>query len=73
MSITDIRISDFVEKERRYLTENCNFTDDELKYFEMKVKDASDVQVHMSMNVSLRKVSDLSRRVKAKIIKVAVF
>jgi transcriptional regulator len=38
----------------------------------MKRKDASDTQIADKLNTSDRKVSELSQRVKVKIIKVAI-
>jgi hypothetical protein len=62
----------FIEIEKDYLRDNCNFTEDEETFFGMKCKDASDIQIANKLNTSDRKVSELSQRVKVKIIKVAI-
>ena len=38
----------------------------------MKARDASDVEISLKMCISERKVTELSQRVKTKILKVAV-
>ena len=38
----------------------------------MKSRDAFDVEIYMTMCISERKVTELSQRVKIKIIKVAI-
>ena len=73
MKKADFKIRDFVKIEVDYLKTNCNFTKDEEQYFNMKCRDASDVEITFAMNISERKVTELSQRVKRKILKVAVF
>ena len=68
----DIKIKDFVKSEIDFLKANCNFTEAEEKYFDLKCKDASDVEIGFSLNISDRSVSDKSQAVKTKIIKVAI-
>ena len=63
-------IQDFVEKELEYFRKECNFTEDELKYFNLKAKGKSNVFISMEMNVSERTVVNISKKVKKKIIKV---
>ena len=63
-------INDFVECELQYFRDECNFSDEELMYFNLRAKDKSNVQIAMQMNVSEAKVSKLARRVKDKMIKV---
>lgn len=65
-----MKISDFVEFELRYFREQCNFTEEELQYFNLRAKDRTNVQIAMEMNVSEAKVSKLARKVKTKMIKV---
>lgn len=62
----------FIKTEVDYLKDNCNFTEDEVTVFDMKCRDASDVQIAMAMNISDRTVSELTQRVKIKILKVAI-
>lgn len=64
------KLCSFVKPEIDYFIENCNFTDDELEYFNYKIKDKSNVYISMQMNVSEGQVSKLAKRVKDKIKKV---
>lgn len=65
-----MKIRDFVEWELQMFRDKCNFTDDELAYFNLRAKDKSNVQIALEMNVSEAQVSKLAKRVKNKIIKV---
>lgn len=62
-------INDFVEWELNKFREECNFSDEELTYFNLRAKNKSNVQIAMQMNVSEAKVSKLARRVKDKMIR----
>ena len=64
------KIRDFTVPELNMFREQCNFTDDELKYFNLRSRDKSNVQIALEMNVSEAQVSKLARRVKNKMIKV---
>ena len=63
-------IRDFVEDELQMFRDRCNFTEEELAYFEEKAKDHSNVQISMNQNWSTAKVSVIAKRVKKKMIKV---
>ena len=63
-------INDFVEWELNKFREECNFSDEELTYFNLRAKNKSNVQIAMQMNISEAKVSKLARRVKDKMIRV---
>lgn len=65
-----MKIRDFTIPELERLRELCNFTGDELEYFNLRAKDKSNVEISISMNVSTAQVSKLAKRVKAKIIRV---
>lgn len=65
-----IRIPDFVEWELEYFRQNCNFSTEELEYFELRSKCKSNVEIALTMHVSEAKVSKLARKVKNKIIRV---
>ena len=65
-----MKIRDFVEWELQMFRDKCNFTDDELAYFNLRARDKSNVQIASEMNVSEAQVSKLAKRVKNKIIKV---
>ena len=63
-------IKDFVESDLQFYREECNFTDEELIYFNMKAKGASDTMIVMNASFSLSKVNDLSKSVRKKIERV---
>jgi DNA-binding CsgD family transcriptional regulator len=65
-----MQIYDFVESELRFFRQECNFSADELEYFNLKAKHYSNQQIAIKMNVSEGKVSKLARSVKNKILKV---
>jgi len=65
-----MKIRDFVEFELQYFRDYCNFTTDELTYFNLRAKDKSNVQIALEMNISEAQVSKLAKRVKTKMIKV---
>lgn len=65
-----MQIYDFVEWELSYLRKECNFSDDELQYFNLRAKHKSNVQIAMEMNVSEPQVSKLAKKVKSKILRV---
>lgn len=65
-----MKIRDFVEYELEVFRHNCNFTEDELTYFNLRAKDKSNVQIALEMNISESQVSKLAKRVKTKILKI---
>lgn len=65
-----MKICDFTVPELDRFRELCNFTDMELKYFNLRSRDKSNVQIAQELNVSESTVSVLARKVKRKIIKV---
>lgn len=65
-----LQIRDFVESELEYFRKNCNFTDEELDYFNLRAKDKSNAYIAKQMYISEAKVSVLAKRVKKKILKV---
>lgn len=65
-----MKIYDFVEWELQKFRDECNFTDDELEYFNLKAKNKSNIQISIEMCVSEPQVSKLAKRVKTKILKV---
>jgi transcriptional regulator len=65
-----MKICDFTKPELDKFRELCNFTDDEMCYFNLRAKDKSNVQIALEMNVSEAKVSVLARKVKSKIYRV---
>lgn len=65
-----MQIYDFVKSELDYLRAECNFSDEELEYFNLRAKHYSNLQISLFMNVSEGKVSKLAKSVKTKILKV---
>lgn len=63
-------LRDYTKPELNRFLENCNFTDSELRYFELKSKDRTNVQISLEMNISEQQVSKLARRVKNKVNRV---
>lgn len=63
-------IADFTVPELDRFRELCNFTEDEMCYFNLRAQDKSNVQIAMEMHVSESKVSKLARKVKSKILRV---
>lgn len=65
-----MKIRDFTVPELDRFRELCNFTDDELTYFNLRAKDKSNAQIALEMHVSEPQVSVLAKRVKKKMIRV---
>lgn len=65
-----MKICNFVEWELQMFRDQCNFTDEELEYFNMRAKDKSNVEISLAMNISEAKVSKLARKVKDKMKRV---
>lgn len=65
-----MKIRDFTVPELDYFRRWCNFTEDELTYFNLRAKDKSNVAIALELNVSEAQVSVLARRVKDKIKRV---
>lgn len=65
-----IKLYDFTKPELEYFIDNCNFSEDELRYFNLRAMYKSNIQIAIEMNVSESKVSKLARKVKSKILRV---
>jgi len=65
-----MKIYDFVEWELEKFRKECNFTDEELEYFNLRAKGKSNVEISLTMNISTAKVSVLAKKVKSKMIRV---
>lgn len=65
-----MQLYDFTVPELNRFRELCNFTPDELQYFELRSKYKSNVEIALTMHISEAKVSKLARKVKDKIIRV---
>ena len=64
------QIKRLVVSELNFYRDECNFTDEERQYFDLKAKDASDIKVSMELNISIAKVNKLSRQVRSKMERV---
>lgn len=64
------KICDFVEWELEKFRKECNFTDDELTYFNLRAKNKTHIEIAMKMNCSVSNVDKISKRVRKKMIKV---
>ena len=65
-----MQVYDFTKPELDTFRELCNFTPDELEYFNLRSQYKSNVEIALTMNVSESKVSKLARKVKSKILRV---
>lgn len=65
-----MKICDFTKPELDIFREQCNFTDEELQFFEYRAKDKSLVEISHLMNISEAKASTLSKKIKRKIMRV---
>lgn len=63
-------LRDFTIPELERFRELCNFTDDELVYFNLRAKDKSNVQIAIEMSISEAQVSKLAKRVKNKMKRI---
>ncbi len=68
-----MQVYDFTVPELNKFRELCNFSNDELEYFNLRAKHKSNVEIALTMNVSEGQVSKLARRVKDKIIRVTPY
>ena len=65
-----MQVYDFTVPELNMFRELCNFTPQELEYFNLRSQGKSNVQISMEMNVSESQVSKLARKVKSKMLRV---
>lgn len=68
-----MQIYDFTVPELDKFRELCNFSDQELEYFNLRARHKSNVEIAMAMFVSEAQVSKLAKKVKSKIIRVLPF
>ena len=64
------QLYDFTVPELNHFRALCNFSDDELRYFNLRARHKSNVEIALTMHVSEAQVSKLARRVKDKIIRI---
>ena len=65
-----MKIRDFTKPELDRFRALCNFTKEELQYFNLRALDCSNVEIALRMHISEAQVSKLAKRVKNKIIRV---
>lgn len=65
-----MKICDFVEWELQRFRDECNFTDEELTFFNYRAKNTPIENIAEMMNISVGKANILSRKVKRKMIKI---
>lgn len=63
--------TELTEPECEYFRKMCNFTDDELKVFDLRVKNKSLVEITFALNMSESAVCRRIRNIKHKINKVS--
>lgn len=66
-----LKLRDLTVPEINKYIELCNFTDDELQVFKLKVKDKTNIQIMHDMKISESQVSQLMRRIRAKMKKIS--
>ena len=67
-----MKIRDYTLPELEYFRQYCNFTNDELTYFNYKAKDLSNIEISLKMNISTSQVSKFAKRVSSKISRVII-
>ena len=65
-----MQLYEFTKPELDKFRELCNFTDEELDYFNLRSRKASNIEISLALNMSTSKVSLLARSVKSKMKRV---
>ncbi len=65
-----MKISNYTVPELDTFKNLCNFSEDELEYFNLKSRDVTNTQIALMLSISESKVSKLARSVKDKIRRV---
>lgn len=65
-----IVIHDFVKRELDMFRSECNFTPEELEFFNRRAQNIPIQQIAEEMNISVGKADKLSRKIKSKMIRV---
>lgn len=68
--VARLKICEFIECELNHLRKECNFTDIELEYFNLKAKAKSNTHIAFALNVSENTVVNIGGKVRQKILKV---
>jgi len=64
------KICDFVKWELDYFRENCNFTEPEMEYFNLRSSGATNEEIALLMYISEPQVYKIAKKVKSKMIRV---
>ena len=64
------KICDFVKWELDYFRDNCNFTNIELEYFNLRSSGATNEEIAQLMFISEPQVYKIAKKVKSKMIRV---
>lgn len=65
-----MKICDFVEWELQMFRNECNFTSEELEFFNYRAKNIPIEIIANDMNISVGKANKLSRKIKNKMIRI---
>lgn len=65
-----MKYCNFIKSELDFFRSQCNFTDMETEYFNLRAKDKTNIQIQFIMHLSENQVKYLSKKVKVKIMKV---
>ena len=66
-----MKLRDYTSVELDVMRTFCNFTEDELEYFNLKASDISNIEISLKMNISTAQVSRIAKRVYTKAKRVA--
>jgi len=65
-----LKICDFTMPEIERFRELCNFTSEEMEFFNLRSRNKSIIEITFAMNISKSKADILSKKVRSKIIRV---
>jgi len=65
-----LKICDFTTPEIERFRTLCNFTPEEMEFFNLRSRNKSIIEITFAMNISKSKADILSKKVKSKIIRV---
>lgn len=65
-----IQIYDFTVPELDRFRELCNFSEQELLYFNLRAKHYSNTKIAFEMNLSVDGVSKVAKKVKSKMLRI---
>jgi len=65
-----LKICDFTMPEIERFRALCNFTPEEMEFFNLRSRNKSIIEITFAMNISKSKADILSKKVKSKIIRV---